>query len=94
VTRPALIDKTTRSAGSTGWRERYPKARELTITADGGGSNGTRVRLWKVELIAATTTEAGLKVESALDNRHLRKGYQSQQCPDEDARHPGRRIPS
>jgi hypothetical protein len=31
-------------------RERYPKARELTITADGGGSNGTRVRLWKVEL--------------------------------------------
>ena len=30
--------------------ERYPKARELTITADGGGSNGTRVRLWKVEL--------------------------------------------
>ena len=31
-------------------RERYPRARELTITADGGGSNGTRVRLWKVEL--------------------------------------------
>jgi hypothetical protein len=30
-------------------RQRYPKARELTITADGGGSNGTRVRLWKVE---------------------------------------------
>ena len=31
--------------------ERYPKkARALTITADGGGSNGTRVRLWKVEL--------------------------------------------
>ncbi len=31
-------------------QERYPKASELTITADGGGSNGTRVRLWKVEL--------------------------------------------
>ena len=31
-------------------RERYPDARELTITADGGGSNGSRVRLWKVEL--------------------------------------------
>src|ERR1700688_2964223 len=31
-------------------RQRYPKARELTITADGGGSNGARVRLWKVEL--------------------------------------------
>jgi hypothetical protein len=31
-------------------RQRYPKARELTITADCGGSNGARVRLWKVEL--------------------------------------------
>src|SRR5215210_2796315 len=29
-------------------RQRYPKARELTITADCGGSNGARVRLWKV----------------------------------------------
>jgi hypothetical protein len=28
----------------------YPKAERLLITADGGGSNGTRVRLWKVEL--------------------------------------------
>jgi hypothetical protein len=26
----------------------YPKARELTITADCGGSNSARVRLWKV----------------------------------------------
>ena len=31
-------------------RERYPEPRELTITADGGGSNGSRVRLWKIEL--------------------------------------------
>ena len=31
-------------------RVRYQKARELTITADCGGSNGARVRLWKVEL--------------------------------------------
>jgi hypothetical protein len=30
--------------------KRYPDARELTITADCGGSNGARVRLWKVEL--------------------------------------------
>jgi hypothetical protein len=29
---------------------RYPKARRLMITADGGGSNGYRVRLWKIEL--------------------------------------------
>jgi len=28
----------------------YPEATELLITADGGGSNGSRVRLWKVSL--------------------------------------------
>ena len=107
-------------------RARYPNARELTITADCGGSNGARVRLWKVELqkfadeadltikvrhyppgtskwnkiehrlfchitqnwrgrpladraaivelIAATTTKTGLKVESALDTRVYEKG--------------------
>jgi hypothetical protein len=107
-------------------RRRYPKARELTITADCGGSNGARVRLWKVELqkladetglvlhvhhyppgtskwnriehrlfchitqnwrgrpltdrlaivelIGATTTKAGLKVECALDTRTYQKG--------------------
>ncbi len=36
------------------WREmgaaRYPRATELMITADGGGSNGSRNRLWKVAL--------------------------------------------
>jgi hypothetical protein len=31
-------------------RARYPHAESLLITADGGGSNGSRVRLWKVEL--------------------------------------------
>jgi len=31
-------------------RRAYPRARRLLITADGGGSNGARVRLWKVEL--------------------------------------------
>ena len=30
--------------------ERYPRADRLLIAADGGGSNGSRVRLWKVEL--------------------------------------------
>jgi len=107
-------------------RQRYPQAGELTITADCGGSNGARVRLWKVELqkladatrlmlhvhhyppgtskwnkiehrlfchitqtwrgrpltdrmavvelIAATTTKAGLKVASALDTRTYQKG--------------------
>jgi len=31
-------------------RERYPQLSELTVTADCGGSNGARVRLWKREL--------------------------------------------
>lgn len=28
----------------------YPKTEEILITADGGGSNGSRLRLWKFEL--------------------------------------------
>jgi hypothetical protein len=107
-------------------RQRYPKARQLMITADCGGSNGARVRLWKVELqkfanetglelrvhhyppgtskwnkiehrlfchitqnwrgrpltdrvavvelIGATTTKAGLKLECVLDTRTYEKG--------------------
>jgi hypothetical protein len=31
-------------------KERYPQARKLLITADCGGSNGSRTRLWKVSL--------------------------------------------
>lgn len=107
-------------------RKRYRKARQITITADCGGSNGSRVRLWKVELqkladetdltikvrhyppgtskwnkiehrlfcyitqnwrgrpltdhatiidlIASTTTTAGLKVEAVLDTTTYEKG--------------------
>jgi hypothetical protein len=107
-------------------QRRYPTARQLTITADCGGSNGARVRLWKVELqkladdsglvihvhhyppgtskwnkiehrlfcritqnwrgrpltdraavvelIGATTTRTGLKVECALDANTYEKG--------------------
>jgi Rhodopirellula transposase DDE domain len=107
-------------------RKRHPKAKRLMITADGGGSNGYRVRLWKVELqkladelklpitichlppgtskwnkiehrlfsfitinwrgkplrsyrtivqlIAATTTDAGLKVRAELDENKYPKG--------------------
>jgi hypothetical protein len=36
-------------------KERYPKARTLTITADCGGSNGARVRLWNVNCNALPT---------------------------------------
>lgn len=106
--------------------ERYPNATQLLITADGGGSNGARVRLWKrelqalanelgmaitvchlppgtskwnkiehrlfsfitlnwrgkplvsyqtiVQLIAATTTETGLKVRSEIDTNSYPSG--------------------
>src|SRR5207247_6822015 len=43
-------------------RARYPKARELTITADCGGSNGARVRLWKLEL-QKLADETGLTIK-------------------------------
>jgi len=43
-------------------RRRYPGARELTITADCGGSNGARVRLWKVEL-QKFADETGLAIK-------------------------------
>ena len=39
----------------------YPDARRLLITADGGGSNGYRTRLWKTEL-ARLAAETGLKI--------------------------------
>ena len=107
-------------------KKRHPKATRLMISADGGGSNGYRVRLWKVELqkladelkfpitvchlppgtskwnkiehrlfsfitinwrgkplrsyrtivqlIAATTTDTGLKVRAELDENKYPKG--------------------
>jgi len=114
------------------WRKmganRYPKAKELLICADAGGSNGYRSHLWKaelqklsnqerfkitvchfppgtskwnkiehrlfsfismnwrgkplrsyrtiVQLIAATTTKAGLTVKARLDKRKYRKGIE------------------
>jgi hypothetical protein len=44
-------------ASIRGWwrhegRRLYPKVKDLLITADGGGSNGSRLRLWKLELQA------------------------------------------
>jgi Rhodopirellula transposase DDE domain len=39
----------------------YPNATKLLITADGGGSNGYRVRLWKTEL-AVLAQELGLDI--------------------------------
>jgi hypothetical protein len=42
-------------------KERYPDATRLMITADSGGSNGARVRLWKAEL-QKFATETGLEI--------------------------------
>ena len=39
----------------------YPGSDKLLITADSGGSNGSRLRLWKTEL-AAFAAEAGLDI--------------------------------
>jgi hypothetical protein len=42
-------------------RTRYRTARRLLVTADGGGSNGYRLRAWKVEL-ARLAAEIGLDI--------------------------------
>jgi len=42
-------------------RATYPGATSLLITADGGGSNGSRLRLWKLEL-QRFADESGLEV--------------------------------
>ena len=48
------------------WQEagriRYLTASRLLITADGGGSNGSRVRLWKYEL-QRLADEIGVTIE-------------------------------
>jgi hypothetical protein len=53
-------------ASIQGWwehlgRQRYPDASSLTITADCGGSNGNRTRLWKTEL-QRLADETGLQI--------------------------------
>ena len=42
-------------------REIYPHAQRLLMTADGGGSNGARIRLWKSEL-QTLANETGLAI--------------------------------
>ena len=42
-------------------KARYPAATRLLVCADGGGSNGYRVRAWKIEL-AAFAAASGLQV--------------------------------
>jgi transposase len=57
----AFAVATLRSWWDTIGRPRYRSADRLLICADGGGSNGSRVRAWKIEL-AAFAAETGLRV--------------------------------
>jgi hypothetical protein len=61
-------------ASIRGWwraegRRLYPRARRLLITADGGGSNGYRLKLWKL-CLQALADEAAL----TIDVRHFPPG--------------------
>jgi len=60
----AFAVATLRTWWETIGRTRYPGADRLLICADGGGSNGSRVRAWKVEL-AAFAADTGLSVTVA-----------------------------
>jgi len=57
----AFAVATLRSWWDTIGKARYPHAGRLLVCADGGGSNGSRVRAWKIEL-AAFAAETGLHV--------------------------------
>ena len=57
----AFAVNTIRSWWTTTGHQAYPGASRLLITADGGGSNGYRTRLWKTEL-AALADQTGLTI--------------------------------
>ncbi len=57
----AFAVATLRSWWETIGRERYPDAKRLLICADSGGSNGSRIRAWKIEL-ARFAADTGLSV--------------------------------
>ena len=50
MTRPPWPWSTSGDGGSTGDSRRYPSAPAVLMTADGGGSKGSRNRLWQVAL--------------------------------------------
>lgn len=43
-------------------KDLYPDAKQLMVTADGGGSNGYRIKLWKLEL-QKLADETGLSIQ-------------------------------
>ena len=69
------------AASIRGWwenlgRERYPHASELTITADSGGSNSYRTRLWKVGL-GKLADATGLRITSVTSRPARASGTRS-----------------
>jgi Rhodopirellula transposase DDE domain len=58
---PAFAVETVRRWWAQMGRPTYPEATELLITADGGGSNGSRARRWKTEL-QHLADETGLRI--------------------------------
>ncbi len=64
-------------------RARYPQAGRLLLTADGGGSNGSRVRLWKWEL-QQRVARAAVEVGVAAPGRRDRPGDQRAPLPARD----------
>src|SRR5260370_16835647 len=57
----SFAEKPTRRWGHAMGKEKSPQAKRLLITADGGGSNGSRLRLWKLEL-QMLADETGLAI--------------------------------
>jgi hypothetical protein len=57
----AFAVESVRRWGATMGERLYPAAKRLLIAADGGGSNGYRVRLWKLEL-QRLADETGLEM--------------------------------
>jgi hypothetical protein len=61
--RPSDPAQTTERGRELG-ADRYPRAKQLLITADCGGSNGSRVPLWRTEL-QSLADQAGLAITAA-----------------------------
>jgi len=59
-------------------RKLYPQATRLLVTAEGGGSNGSRCRLWKAQL-QGLADETGLKISVCHFPPGTSKGNQIEQ---------------
>jgi transposase len=72
----AFAVETLRRWWQTIGKDRYPDADRLLICADGGGSNGYRIRAWKIEL-AKLAAETGLRITVATSRPGPANGTRS-----------------